>query len=88
MLMIRSLDKVNELTLGVTSIVLPGTIDVVFGVSQELHPMGNPPSHTRNGKKHGEHVSRETHCSVDEATVEIDVGVKLATHTEYPKNYK
>lgn len=82
MLVIGTLDEINEFTLGVTSVILPGTVDIVLRVSQELHPVSNPASHTRNSEKDGEHIGGEAHGSVNEATVEIDVGIELATHAE------
>lgn len=70
------------------SIVLPGSIDVVLGVSEEFYPMGNPSCNSGDGEEDREHIGRETHSSVNKSTVEIDVGVKLACDAESNKCYK
>lgn len=46
--MVRSLGDIDEFTLGVASVVLPWSVDVVLGVSQEFYPVSDPASHTRN----------------------------------------
>jgi hypothetical protein len=77
-LVVFSVGQVNELSFGLADVVLSGPVDVVLGVFQELDPMGNPASHAGDGEEHGVHVGGEAHGSVNEAAVEIDVGVKFS----------
>jgi hypothetical protein len=41
--------------------------------------VGNPAYNSGNGEEDGEHVGWEAHGSVDEATVEVNIGVEFAT---------
>lgn len=59
-------------------VVLSRPVDVVFGVLKELLPMSDPASYSGNGEEDRVHISRETHGTVNEATVEVNVGVKFA----------
>ena len=58
----------NEvLSLAGSHVVLSWTVDVVFGVIQELNPMGEPSGNPGNGEENGVHVCWEAHCPVDES---------------------
>ena len=59
------------------NVVLPRPDYLVLGIVQKLAPMGQPSNHSRDHEQHGEHIGGEPHGSVDDSTVEIDVGVKL-----------
>ena len=88
MLVLLTLVDINELSLGVASIVLTGTVDVVLTVSEELDPVGDPASNSGDGEEHGEHIGGEAHGAVDEATVEVNVGVEFAADAESTNRYK
>jgi hypothetical protein len=63
----------------VACVVLPRPVDVVFRISKELHPMRYPPSNSGDSKKNWEHVSGESHSSIDEAAIKVDIRVELST---------
>src|SRR5208282_4604702 len=54
----------------------PGNL--LFGVEQHLHPLRDPARRARNGEKDGEHDDGEAHRLINEAGVEIDVGIEAA----------
>ena len=54
--------------------------DAVFGGADHFFPMGDPAGQAPEGEHDGEHVGRDAHGGVDDAAVEIDVGVELAGH--------
>lgn len=49
-LVVCSLGKLNELALGISGVVLPGPVDVVFRISQEFDPMSDPSCHSGNSE--------------------------------------
>jgi hypothetical protein len=59
-------------------IILKGSSDIILFVLQELSPVSDPASHSRNGEQNHKHISRETQGFVNASGVEIDVGVKLS----------
>jgi hypothetical protein len=68
----------NKVSVSVTLVDLSGANDLVLGVLNELIPMGQPASKARQGEHDGEHFGGDTKGLVDNAGVEINVGVKLA----------
>ena len=44
--------------------------------------MGDPSGNSWNCEQDWEHVSWEAHGSVNEATVEVNIGVEFASNTE------
>lgn len=77
-LVVVSVVEGDEVAFGVADVVLSGSVDVVFGVVQEFDPMGDPSGNSGDGEEDGVHVGWETHGSVDEAAVEVDVGVEFS----------
>src|ERR1700690_2180097 len=51
--------------------------DLLFGIEKHFLPLRDPPRSAGNREKHREHGYGETHRLVDQAGVEIDVGIKL-----------
>ncbi len=70
--------RVHKVSLPIACIVLPRAVDVVFRVVEELDPVGDPAHHARNGEQDGVHVGGETHCSVDQSRIEVNIRIKLA----------
>src|SRR5579875_718334 len=60
-----------------TDVQLPRPVDLGV-LLDELLPVGQPTGHPGDGEQHGEHLRREAHGLVDEARVEVDVGIQLA----------
>ena len=62
----------------VRSIVLAG-IDLIgpkqFILPQLLQPMGQPARYSRHGKERGKEVDVDPHLVIDDARVEVDVGI-------------
>ena len=44
--------------------------------------MGNPAGHTPDGEQDGEHFRGYAHGPIDDTTVKVDIGVKLAFYKE------
>jgi hypothetical protein len=57
---------------------LAWTRDFLLGVVDQFLPLGQPADRARNGEQDGKHLRLEAHGFVDDAGVEIDVGVELA----------
>lgn len=69
----------GDVVAGVMSdVVLSGPDDFVFGVIEELVPVGEPSDHSGDHEEDGEHIRWKSHGAVDDPAVEIDVGVKLS----------
>src|SRR6266513_6283452 len=64
----------------VPEIDLPRARNFLLGVQEHLFPLRNPAGSTRNRKQNGKHGHRETHRLINEAGVEIHVGIELALH--------
>ena len=64
----------------VAQVDLAGARDFLFGVEEHLFPLGDPAGGARDGEQDREHRGREAHRLVDEAGVEVDIGVELALH--------
>ena len=75
---VLSFGHFDELSLSIPDIILSWSVNVIFVVVQELTPVGNPSDDSGNGEEDGVHVSWETHGSVDESAVEVNVGVKFS----------
>ena len=82
MLVVTPLGQIHKLALGVSSVVLSWSVDVVLRIGQKLHPMSDPSDHSRNSEQDREHISWEAHRPVDQSTVKINVRVKLARDAE------
>src|SRR5688572_9164887 len=52
--------------------------DLLLRVEQHLFPLRDPAGGARNSEEHREHLHRKAHRLIDQARVEIDVGVELA----------
>src|SRR5271168_4239616 len=59
---------------------LTGTGDFLFSVAQHFLPLRQPADGAGDGEEHGEHFWLEAHCLVNDAGVEIHVGVELPRH--------
>src|SRR5208282_1032698 len=62
----------------VARIKLPRPGDLLLVVEQHLLPLSDPARSARDREEDGEHRHRETHRLIDEAGVEIDVGIEAA----------
>jgi hypothetical protein len=58
------------------NIVLLGADNLCVRVVQRFPPVGQIPSHSRNGKQHGEKLRREAHGTIYQSRKEVDVGVE------------
>ena len=56
---------------------LPRPGDLLIGVLQHLLPLRQPSGDAGDGKEHREHVHGELHRLVNQAGIEIDVGIEL-----------
>src|ERR1700719_1192396 len=65
-------------TLIVSLINLAGAGDFLFGIEQHLFPLSDPSARSRNREEHREHGDREAHGLIDQARIEINVGIELA----------
>src|SRR5215212_1022341 len=61
-----------------TGVDLARTGDLELGVVHHLHPLGHPTRGAGYGEHDGEGVGRDPERLVDEARVEVDVGIELA----------
>src|SRR5467141_5165701 len=52
----------------------------LLGVEKHLFPLRDPPGGARNREEDGKHGHRESHRLINEAGVEIHVGIELALH--------
>ena len=76
---------------GFTLVILTRSDDVVFLIIEVFVPIYNyliipvcqPTSNSRDSEQHWEHVSRESHGSVDNSRVEINVGIELSLDEEF-----
>ena len=50
----------------------------LLGIEQHFFPLRDPAGGARNGEEHREHGHREAHGLVDQAGIEIHVGIELA----------
>src|SRR5713226_3977192 len=57
---------------------LPRPGDFLLPVEQHLFPLTDPPGRAWNGEQYREHGHRETHRLIDQAAVEVHVGIELA----------
>src|SRR5699024_3293921 len=72
----------GRLTLGVvafgfTNVDLAGATNLAVGVLNAFGPLGDPAGEAAQGEEDGEHELGEAHSLVDEAGVEVYVGVEL-----------
>src|SRR6185503_5203743 len=51
--------------------------DLLLLVQEHLFPLGEPARGARYREEDGEHVHRESHGLVDQARVEVDIGIQL-----------
>lgn len=77
----------NVLSFLPACIDLPGTTDPGIGIVDHFFPVGNPARHAADGKEYGKHVDGETQGHVDETTIEINVGIELATDEVFILEY-
>ena len=69
----------GDIVAGVMSdIVLSRSDNFVFGVIEELVPVGEPSDHSGDHEEDGEHISGKSHGAIDDSTVEIDIGVEFS----------
>ncbi len=59
-------------------IILPWSNDLVLWIIQKFIPMSKPSNNSRNHEKNWEHISRESHCLVDNATIKINIRIKFS----------
>src|SRR5688500_1621018 len=67
----------DVVALVVARVALPGLHDLLVHL-QRLDAVGQPAGRAGDGEEHCEHLDGETHGLVDQARVEVDVGVELA----------
>src|SRR6267143_791330 len=68
----------NVMTRVVPEIDLARACDFLLGVEKHLFPLRDPPGSARNREQHGKHGHWETHRLINQAGVEIHIGIKLA----------
>src|SRR5712692_1110755 len=68
----------NVMARVVAEINLPRARDFLFRVEEHLFPLRDPARGARNRKQDGKHCHRESHRLIDEAGVEVYVGIELA----------
>ena len=61
-----------------SNIMLSWPDNFVFWIIKEFTPMSQPSHASRDHKEDGEHVSWETHCSVNDTTVEVNVWIQFS----------
>src|ERR1700728_3344413 len=49
-------------------------------IGNHLLPMRDPAGSARDGEQHGEHGARYPQGAIDDARIEVDVGIELARH--------
>lgn len=76
--MVLPLGCFRKRSLPIPNIILPRPIDIIFTIVKEFNPMGDPAGHSGDCEEDGVHVGGEAHCSVDQAGVEIYIGVQFA----------
>src|SRR5712692_2718236 len=64
----------------VAEVDLAGAGNLLLGVEEHFFPLRNPPGSAWNREQHREHRHRETHRLVDEAGVEVHIGIELALY--------
>src|SRR5258708_39961528 len=62
----------------VAKIDLAGPRNLLLGIEEHLFPLRDPAGSARNREQHGKHGHRETHRLINQAGVEIHVGIELA----------
>lgn len=72
-----SLTQRYECSSIVPGVVLTGTNDFVLGVIHELVPVCKPPGQSGNHEENWEHISWESHSLINDATVEVNIGIEL-----------
>src|SRR6267143_3037925 len=78
-LLVPLIDR-NVMTRVVPEIDLARACDFLLGVEKHLFPLRDPPGSARNREQDGKHGHWETHRLINEAGVEIHVGIELALH--------
>lgn len=68
----------NEVTFGAAGVDLAWPIDSGCRVAVHFAPVSNPAGKTPNGEQHRKHLDWNAQSTVDDARVEIDVGVQLS----------
>src|SRR5438477_8193965 len=64
----------------VSEVNLPGPGNFLLGIQKHLFPLRDPPGSPRNREQHGEHGHWEAHRLINEAGIEIHVGVEFPLH--------
>lgn len=72
------MDQGHEFALLVAHVQVHGAVDGLVGREVHFPPVGDPAGQSAQGKEHGEHVFGDVHYPVDDAGVEIDVGIEFA----------
>src|SRR5947199_1858137 len=60
----------------VSEVNLPGPGNFLLGIQKHLFPLRDPPGSPRNREKNGENGHWEAHRLINEAGIEINVGVE------------
>src|SRR5437879_1457361 len=64
----------------VSEVTLAGPGNFLLGIQKHLFPLRDPPGSPRNREQHGEHGHWEAHRLINEAGIEIHVGVEFPLH--------
>jgi hypothetical protein len=73
-----SVCQINKFSLGITYIVLSWSVDVVLRIFRKFNPMGNPACYSWNCEENRVHVSWESHSSINQSTIEVDIGIEFS----------
>src|SRR2546426_2034892 len=68
----------NVMARVVSKVDLAWPRNLLLGIQEHFFPLGDPPRSARNREQDGKHGHRETHRLINQAGVEIHVGIELA----------
>src|SRR5260370_7103803 len=68
----------NVMARSVPKVDLSWPRNFLLGVEEHLFPLGDPPGSARNREQDRKHGHRETHRLINEAGIEIHVGIEFA----------
>lgn len=76
--MVLSFWHLYELSFTISDIILSWPVNVILCIIQELSPVSDPSNDSWNCEENRVHVSWESHRSVNESTVKIDIWIQFS----------